>query len=69
MIKIKIGEPNGGLSVSITDNGKGFDMETVKGGKGLSSMSERTAQLSGGLDIRPGDEGKGTEIHLVFPQP
>jgi len=50
----------------ITDDGKGFDPETVKKGNGLVNMYKRAAQLNGNLRIISSPE-KGTSVHLLFP--
>jgi signal transduction histidine kinase len=53
----------GKLTISITDNGKGFDIETVRSGNGLTNMKKRTDELFGTLliDAQPGN---GTRIVL-----
>ncbi len=58
-----------GISLSIEDNGKGFDNAASKtgSGMGLKSISTRTAYLMGKLEIdtRP---GKGTLISIHIPK-
>jgi signal transduction histidine kinase len=56
------------LSLVIIDNGISITPETLKRpiGNGLLNMRERTAALSGGIDISPGVEG-GTEVALTVP--
>ena len=50
------------LVLTITDDGKGFDISTVWGrGLGLISMRERLDALGGTLDIRS-TPGEGTEV-------
>ena len=60
------------ISVSIKDNGKGFDLESVlhpespERGFGIIGMQERVSLLEGRIDIqsRP---GLGTHIHIEVP--
>ncbi len=68
LIKISVAEREGAVTLSVADDGAGFDdTATTKGaGLGLSSMHER-AELAGGvlrIDSRP---GRGTKVKLVVP--
>jgi signal transduction histidine kinase len=57
-----------GLVLTVTDDGKGFDISTVWGrGLGLISMQERLDALGGTLEIRskPG-EGTRVEAHVAL---
>ncbi|MBI4763971.1 MAG: DUF3365 domain-containing protein [Deltaproteobacteria bacterium] len=60
------------LELSIKDNGKGFDLESLSSGEifkkglGLSSMKER-AELSGGSFSIESVKKKGTVIRAVWP--
>lgn len=64
--------PGGPMSVTITDDGKGFDTKRVRQGRtgsaGLVSMRERAATVGGTLKLesRPGN---GTIVTLVLPMP
>jgi signal transduction histidine kinase len=63
------GEDGGGISVSVSDDGDGFDIRQTKGTTqfGIRSMRERAALLGGVLTINS-DEGEGTLVHLcVLP--
>jgi len=53
------------LTMEITDDGRGFDLDTVtdKGGIGLSSMQERAEKLNGDIRI-VSTPGKGTEVQV-----
>jgi two-component system sensor histidine kinase UhpB len=71
-IEISFEQRNSRISVSITDNGKGFDLEKVlhpespERGFGLVGMQERVSLLGGTIEIqsRP---GFGTYIHIEVP--
>lgn len=61
------------LKLYIYDDGKGFDIESLKakdddisGGFGLISMRERIDLLGGELDINS-EPGKGTRLNIVIP--
>ena len=56
---------NGTLSVTIRDNGQGFDLEQPSSGLGLGNMRERTAQIKGTLRIKTA-VGKGTTIYITL---
>ncbi len=53
------------IRLQISDNGTGFDMESVKKGLGLRSISERTLENQGRVDVDSG--AGGTTITLRFP--
>ncbi len=58
------------LSVTVEDNGKGFDPDMLPEGKGmgLKSVASRIQVLKGVMDIRS-RPGEGTLIHLEFEMP
>jgi len=56
------------LLLTIRDNGKGFDLNTVRKGLGLSTMRER-AELSGGAFDLESAIGKGTMIRVSWTSP
>ena len=62
-IKINITQNNSILSISIADNGKGFDNMKIVRGHGLRNMKARLAEHDTILHIES-EEGKGT--HLSF---
>lgn len=54
------------INLTIKDDGKGFDLKTVrKSSNGLTNMSHRTAALHGRIKITSAP-GEGTEIRLSF---
>ena len=57
---------NGAYSISIEDNGTGFDKENIYEGMGMTTMLERTKLLGGNLIIRS-QPGAGTKIVLEMP--
>ena len=54
------------VSLTITDDGCGFDTRTQHGGMGLSSMRERAETLSGDLTVES-EPGEGTRITVTLP--
>lgn len=54
------------IQITITDNGAGFDPDTVKKGNGLVNMKARAATLRGNL-ILNSSSGKGTSVQFTFP--
>jgi len=58
---------NGALTLTLCDNGRGFDSAAMEGDHmGLQLMRERAEMLGGTLDIASG-AGGGTTIRLVVP--
>lgn len=51
------------LTVTLSDNGKGFDLQTAEKGYGLDSMRKRAEQLEGVIQIDSASE-KGTRVSL-----
>jgi len=55
------------ILIEVTDNGQGFDPESVREGIGLSVMRERVQGLGGKIDVwsRPGE---GTKVRVTVPR-
>ncbi|MBI4764266.1 MAG: PAS domain-containing protein [Deltaproteobacteria bacterium] len=66
MVNLCLREVDGGIELTIKDNGRGFDLGTVRRGLGLSTMRERT-ELSGGVFNIESAAGKGTVIRVSWP--
>jgi signal transduction histidine kinase len=56
------------LHLELKDNGKGFDMDTIKRGHGIDNMNVRAKRLNGRLYI-DAHTGTGTVISLSFKLP
>jgi signal transduction histidine kinase len=67
-VKATLHLANGSIHLSITDNGKGFDMAayTQKKTLGLLGMKERAIMIGGKLNIQS-EPGKGTTITIAVP--
>jgi signal transduction histidine kinase len=71
-VQVSLRRRNGGIELSVQDNGIGFDWEAVNSagsnrrGLGLASMQERT-QLSGGSFAVQTQPGAGTVITASWP--
>lgn len=67
-VSCRLEKHDGHLVLTVTDNGKGFDMKTVKGKEslGLLSMKERTVMLGGIYDIASKPR-KGTKVTVEVP--
>jgi two-component system sensor histidine kinase UhpB len=57
---------DGGVSLDVTDDGRGFAFDESEGGLGIAGMRERALLIGGELTIesRP---GHGTAVHLTVP--
>lgn len=64
LLEITIDQDKDDLIISIIDNGKGFDMNNVSLGNGLSNMEKRMSEIDGKtrIDSTP---GKGTTIQII----
>jgi ligand-binding sensor domain-containing protein/signal transduction histidine kinase len=56
------------LTIQLKDNGKGFDMTTVKRGNGLNNMAIRAKRINGTLAVDAA-RGQGTTLTLRFKIP
>lgn len=59
---------NGSLSITIEDDGKGFDLTELKNntGIGYTNLQTRISYVNGTMDIHTAP-GKGTSIHIEIP--
>jgi signal transduction histidine kinase len=66
-VRIYIGEKEGALSVSVQDDGKGFD-PSQEAGLGILGMQERVMSLAGKLQVNS-SPGRGTIVTFSLPLP
>jgi two-component system sensor histidine kinase DegS len=68
--EVAIGFSAGAVTLTITDDGRGFDPEAVQrnraGHFGIMGMQERAQSLGGVLTIQTGP-GQGTQVRLSVP--
>ena len=72
-VQIELAEMDGGVSLTITDSGRGFRHTDIgqlvaDGGYGIASMRERISMLDGDMQINS-TSGQGTTIRFVVPSP
>ena len=65
-ITIDLGVAGGALSLTVTDDGRGFPTAGTAGGNGLTSMRQRAARMQAALTVRS-EPGRGTTIQLSVP--
>jgi signal transduction histidine kinase len=65
-IKVEIKKRDGDLFLTITDDGKGFDVKKSKKGIGLQNIQSRTTECNGTVDIQS-KKGNGTIITIAVP--
>lgn len=66
-VVVQASKTNDNISVTVEDDGKGFDPVILKGTKGMgwSNIQSRIAYLKGKLDVQSGP-GKGTSVMIEF---
>ncbi|NVO19030.1 MAG: HAMP domain-containing protein [Bacteroidetes bacterium] len=64
--KVEITQTKENIFLSISDNGKGFNIEEVSLGNGLNNMRERTSLLNGTFSIQS-QPGSGATIEIQIP--
>ncbi len=64
-IKIAVRQRADQLSLSVEDDGKGFDARSERG-MGLMGIEERVKQLGGAIEV-DSDARRGTALRVVFP--
>ena len=65
--RIGVRQSDGMLSLTIEDDGSGFNPQRTRG-MGLLGIEERVRQLSGRLEVRS-EPGKGTTVRVSLPLP
>jgi len=64
-VVVRLGRQDGGLQVSVTDDGRGFDPAHRAFGLGLQGMEERVKELHGRFSVRrTGDHGTSVSFWL-----
>jgi signal transduction histidine kinase len=66
-VQIAINDTDGAITVTIADNGAGFDPAVRTRGFGLAGMRERVGLLYGTLDVESAP-GEGTTVTARFPK-
>jgi two-component system, NarL family, sensor histidine kinase UhpB len=65
-VEVSLYQSNHKLKMSIKDNGRGFDEQTIKAGNGLRNLRERAKEINATLHVQSAI-GKGTEVELTIP--
>jgi two-component system sensor histidine kinase DegS len=68
LIKVQIDASEVNVRISVEDNGKGFDSDTIKdrGGMGLKVIRDRVEMLGGNWDLTS-IVGQGTRVTFQVP--
>ena len=66
-VYVDLHESGSELILDISDNGQGFNIATVKLGRGLQNMQRRAEQMEGSLEMRS-EPGRGTTVTLKLPR-
>jgi signal transduction histidine kinase len=54
------------VELKVTDNGKGFDPETVNRGLGLTNISNRASLFNGSMELET-EPGGGCTLKVYMP--
>jgi PAS domain S-box-containing protein len=65
-VEVRLGTEHGEILAEVSDDGRGFDVASVRTGVGLSAMRERIDSLGGTFAIY-GRPGAGTRVVLSIP--
>ena len=65
-VEIGLAYANGEVTLTVTDDGRGFDINRTHSGFGLISMGQRVEPLGGNLTVES-TPGKGTSISCTVP--
>ncbi|MBI4220596.1 MAG: sensor histidine kinase [Chloroflexi bacterium] len=65
-VRVSLRFENGGVSLRVQDNGRGFVPDGVGAGYGLKNMRQRAESLGGTFTIEA-EEGKGTMVAISLP--
>jgi signal transduction histidine kinase len=67
VLRVRAAVDAGRLVVAVTDNGKGFEVESVVGrGVGLDSMRERALLIGARISVES-EPGGGTRVEILIP--
>ncbi|MGW7291786.1 sensor histidine kinase [Streptomyces xiamenensis] len=65
-VRIELRHENGLMILTVTDDGRGFDPATVRGGYGLPGIRTRAATLGGSCTVRSAP-GQGSTVRVDLP--
>lgn len=65
-VEASLGYEQGGLRLSVRDDGRGFDPAAPRRGYGIDGMSSRVREAGGTFDLKSGD-GRGTRLAVLLP--
>lgn len=63
-IEVRVEAQENVSTISIKDNGKGFNPDQIENGNGLNSMKKRAEELKASFDIKPLENGTHVELIL-----
>ena len=65
-IDIQLMQEDGQVTLTVSDNGRGLELESQQGGIGLQNIRERISHYQGTMHIVSGKE-QGTETNIILP--
>lgn len=69
-LHVEVGmDGDGRVTVSVSDDGEGFDRDRVRPGRGLSNLAYRAAEMGGVVGFERAESGRGTVVQAVLTLP
>lgn len=65
-IRVSAGASDTSVTIEVQDNGRGFDIQKVTNGRGLTGMKYRAAEIGATLEEQT-SEGQGCQVKLTIP--
>ncbi len=62
IVSVNIKKQDNKTKISISDNGKGFDIDEIEKGNGLNNMKKRILEINGKFDLQSNENGTKIEI-------
>jgi len=67
LIAVEILDTNNQIKIEVSDNGKGFNLESIEFGNGLHNMKKRIEEVNGVFQIHS-EPNKGTKTTFLLPK-
>jgi signal transduction histidine kinase len=66
-VNVELRSVEGGVSLEVKDDGRGFDISHDMPGHGIDNMKTRARLISATFEIAANADGRGTTVKLTLP--